>query len=139
MAKKNLGKIDKKVTACRYVSDFLRPAKAFGFDDEKRLQARFSDRALRLMWNIKNKQCEIWYIKEHELPYCILAIEDRYNICWAIKELIQRERAQKDVLDAYLKAQEENDKAQARQMQAATRTYAEALWAHKVGRVSVTV
>ena len=132
-------KTNKKIAAFRYYNEFCRPAKDFGYDDEKRLRARFSDCALKLIWNIKNRQCEIWYVQDGKLPYCILTIEDRYNFPWALKELEQRERSQQDILKQYIAAQEENDRAQARQMQEHTRPYAEALWANKVGRVSVTV
>ena len=144
MATKNLGissssPADQKRAAWRYLGDYCRPAKDFGFDDEKRLQARFSDRALKLKWNMKNRQCEIWYVKEQELPYCILTIKDRYNYPKAEKELIQRERSSKEVAEEYLKHQEEADRDQARQMKDYTRPYAEAAWSKAVGKTSIIV
>ena len=137
MAKKTLT-TDKKA-AWRYFSDFIRPAKAFGYDDEKRMQERFSDRSLHLCWNIKNRQCEIWYLEEHQMPYCILTMKDRYNFPKAMHERKQRERSNKDILDSYTAQQEQADKDQARQIKEYTRPYAQQLWNEKVGKVSIQV
>jgi hypothetical protein len=127
------------IIQARYYSEFTRPAKDFGYDDEKRLQARFSDRALKLRWNIKNKQCEIWYEEDYRLPYCILTIPDRYNFPKALKEMEQRERSNKEILDEYLAHQESAEREELRQIKDRTRPYAEALYSKQVGRVSITV
>ena len=132
-------KTDKKA-AYRYYRDFRRPAKDFGYQgDQKRLERRFNDRCLQLVWNIKNQQCEIWYVEENKLPYCILTIKDRYNFPKAIKELEQRERSQKDILFEYLRAQDANDKDQLDQIKSYTRPYAQELYNRRIGKVSVAV
>ena len=86
----------------QYYNNYTRPAKEFGYDDEKRLQTKFDDKRIKLRWNLLARQCEVWYEPKRSNPYCAYAIEGTYNICRAISHLLTAQRSKQEQLDMWL-------------------------------------
>jgi len=122
----------------RHYHNNTRPAKDFGYYDEKRLQEHFGDRFLRLRWNPEAQKVFVWYDSPKDL-YSLCDIPAPYDIWKAIKNLEQRQKRARQLQEECAKKLLEQEKAEKEQIKALADPIADSIIKKAKGRVTVTV
>jgi hypothetical protein len=127
----------RKIT--QWYNTWTMPAKAMGYNDEKRLQEKFDDKRIKLRWNRLTRQCEVWYEPPRSQPYCVFAIENTYNICRAIRHLETAQRSRREQLANYLAWEQSREDWQNDRIKEISAPIADCVASAAKGKVSVTV
>ncbi len=104
-------------------------------EDEKRLQSEIKNRDIKLRFNRREGFCQVWHDSPDRGLYVVFNIKDKYGLCWAIRELKDRQRNWRQLRDMCLSIIEKDEQDFDYKNKQLSRETAELIRDHAVGKV----